>query len=99
MGFDAKQIIHPAQIVTVQRAFSPSDKGESVALLRRKAGLHADQPAWLQDIERAKTILDQYDLAMKEGKGAYGLQGEMMDAPMVLQAQRIMEIAKRYHIV
>lgn len=77
MGFDAKQIIHPAQIATVQRAFSPSDK----------------------DIDRAKTILEQYDLAVQEGKGAYGLQGEMMDAPMVLQARRIMEIAKRYHIV
>lgn len=51
------------------------------------------------DIERAKTILEQYDVAVKEGKGAYGLQGEMMDAPMILQAQRIMEMAKRYHIV
>lgn len=51
------------------------------------------------DIDRAKTILEQYDVAVKEGKGAYGLQGEMMDAPMILQAQRIMEMAKRYHIV
>lgn len=28
LGFDAKQIIHPAQISTIQSAFSPSSQGE-----------------------------------------------------------------------
>lgn len=51
------------------------------------------------DIERAKNILEQYDAAVKEGKGAYGLRGEMMDAPMILQAQRVLDTAKRYQLV
>ena len=47
MGFDAKQIIHPAQIAIVQKAFSPSDKGEPIAFSSASATgeLHAEQLA------------------------------------------------------
>jgi len=80
LGFDAKQIIHPAQISTIQKAFSPSE----------------------QDIARAQDILQQYEQAIKAGKGAYGLRGDgsskstMIDAPMILQAQRMLQKAKRF---
>lgn len=74
MGFDAKQIIHPAQIDIVQGAFSPDDR----------------------EIERAQRILEQYEIAVQGGKGAYGMNGEMMDAPMILQAQRTLAKAKLY---
>jgi len=76
MGFDSKQIIHPAQIETVQKAYSPSE----------------------QDIAKARSILDQYEVSVKEGKGAYGLNGEMMDAPMILQAQRVLAKAKLFNL-
>ena len=76
MGFDAKQIIHPAQIEIVQRTFSPSE----------------------EEIKRAQHILEQYKRAVSEGKGAYGLNGEMMDAPMILQAERTLAKAKLYHL-
>jgi citrate lyase subunit beta-like protein len=53
-------------------------------------------------IEKASKTLEQYEAATKEGKGAYGLQdadggrAEMIDAPMILQAQRVMAKAKQY---
>lgn len=56
------------------------------------------------DIERARRILQEYDAAVKEGKGAYGMAGDanskptMIDAPMILQAQRMLEKAKSFHL-
>ena len=59
----------------------------------------------MTDIERAKRILEQYENAVKGGKGAYGLAGqdgakaEMVDAPMILQAERLLEKAKHFGLV
>ncbi|KDE03118.1 hypothetical protein MVLG_06379 [Microbotryum lychnidis-dioicae p1A1 Lamole] len=77
LGFDGKQCIHPNQVETVQKCFTPSEK----------------------DIERATRILEQYNVASLGGAGAYGLIGEdgnsaMIDAPMLLQAERILAQAK-----
>lgn len=83
MGFDAKQIIHPAQVTTINKIFSPSEK----------------------DIERAQRVMQQYELAVKSGKGAYGLSDasggntEMIDAPMILQAERMLEKARRFGLL
>ncbi|GAA5941014.1 hypothetical protein JCM3775_001124 [Rhodotorula graminis] len=46
------------------------------------------------EIERAQAILAQYDAARATGAGAYGLDGDMMDAPMVLQAESVLEQAR-----
>ncbi|KAM0790081.1 hypothetical protein ACM66B_005409 [Microbotryomycetes sp. NB124-2] len=77
LGFDGKQAIHPAQVATIQRAFTPSEK----------------------EIERAAQMLSQYDVASGKGSGAYGLQAEdgstsMIDAPMLLQAEKILSVAR-----
>lgn len=83
LGFDAKQIIHPAQISTINKAFSPSES----------------------QIERAKRVLEQYEQAVKGGKGAYGMAGldgskaEMIDAPMILQAERMLAKAKQFGLL
>lgn len=53
-------------------------------------------------IEKAKKVLHQYEEATQAGKGAYGLAGidgrkaEMIDAPMILQAQRVIRKAQQY---
>ncbi|POY70430.1 hypothetical protein BMF94_6577 [Rhodotorula taiwanensis] len=78
LGFTGKQAIHPAQVPIIQEAFAPSSV----------------------EIARARAILEQYDLGARDsGAGAYGLTGqdgtvEMIDAPMLLQAQGILEAAK-----
>lgn len=83
MGFDAKQIIHPAQVTTINKIFSPNEK----------------------DIERAQRVMQQYELAVKSGKGAYGLAGanggntEMIDAPMILQAERMLAKARQFGLL
>lgn len=99
LGFDAKQMIHPAQIPVVQAAFSPSAEGERKLRLQSH-GLALTQLAVA--IEKAQRVLAQYDAATKDGKGAYGLaahkdaKAEMIDAPMILQAQRVISKAKQY---
>lgn len=91
-----KQAIHPAQVETIQRAFSPSPAGASFSLFCVPPHLPflflpdlTHSPAAHAEIERAQRILAQYDAAARDaGRGAYGLVGEdgsveMMDAPMV----------------
>ncbi|GAA5873762.1 hypothetical protein JCM3774_000163 [Rhodotorula dairenensis] len=51
------------------------------------------------EISRAQAILEQYEAARDSGAGAYGLTGsdgqtEMIDAPMLLQAQGILASAQ-----
>ncbi|WFD42324.1 hypothetical protein MPSI1_000966 [Malassezia psittaci] len=78
LGFDGKQAIHPAQLKTIHREFSPSER----------------------DIEEAKAIMEAYNNASRvNNKGAVGVEvGDrlvMIDAPMLLQAQRTLAYSKR----
>lgn len=71
LGFVGKQIIHPAQVEPVQKAFTPSDEA----------------------IAYAKRIVETFDASQKEGKGAYSLDGKMIDMPLLKNAQRVLERA------
>ncbi|KAG9032825.1 hypothetical protein FRB95_000991 [Tulasnella sp. JGI-2019a] len=79
LGFDGKQAIHPTQVETIQKTFAPSDK----------------------DISRAIAIISQMEVARAaRGSGAFGLETqdgrtEMIDEPMVKQAQKVIERARR----
>ena len=44
-----------------------------------------------QEIERAQRIVDLFDA--NPGAGTLGLDGEMIDRPHLIQAQRILELA------
>lgn len=72
LGFDGKQIIHPAQVEPVQKAFTPGD--EAVAYARR--------------------IVETFEASQKEGKGAYSLDGKMIDMPLLRNAQKVLQKAK-----
>lgn len=72
LGFDGKQIIHPAQVEPVQQAFTPGD--EAVAYARR--------------------IVETFQASQKEGKGAYSLDGKMIDMPLLRNAQKVLQKAK-----
>ena len=69
MGFNGKQCIHPAQVKTVQAAFSPGAK----------------EVEWAVRI----SIAD----AKAEGRGAWALNGKMIDAPVVKKAKAIVKRA------
>ncbi|MFC7186537.1 HpcH/HpaI aldolase/citrate lyase family protein [Halorubrum yunnanense] len=45
------------------------------------------------EIERASRILDARDEAEREGRGVFSVDGEMIDAPLVAQAERVVERA------
>ncbi|KAH8929607.1 beta subunit of citrate lyase [Atractiella rhizophila] len=80
LGYDGKQAVHPLQVETINSLFSPSQK----------------------ELDRALEILRLNQMAVEGGKGAFGMQGhgeggreEMIDAPMLLQAERVVEKARR----
>lgn len=72
LGFSGKQIIHPAQIGPVQRAFTPED----------------------QAIAEALRLMEAFEEHQKAGKGAFALDGKMVDAPMMKAARRVLERAR-----
>ena len=69
LGFVGKQIIHPAQVESVQKAFTPSDEA----------------------IAYAKRIVETFEASQKEGKGAYSLDGKMIDMPLLKNAKKVLE--------
>jgi citrate lyase subunit beta-like protein len=73
MGFNGKQCIHPLQVETVQKMFSPAD----------------DEVEWAVRI----TIADEK--AASSGRGAWTLDGKMIDAPVVGKAKSIVAKAEQ----
>jgi citrate lyase subunit beta-like protein len=73
MGFNGKQCIHPSQVNTVQRIFSPSDA----------------------EVEWAVRIVVGDAKAQEQGRGAWTLEGKMVDAPVVGRAMAVVERARR----
>ncbi|KIY44774.1 beta subunit of citrate lyase [Fistulina hepatica ATCC 64428] len=80
LGFTGKQAIHPSQVDIIQRSFVPT----SAEILRAAKIIH--------QIETAYESKRQDGTEM--GTGALGLDGEMIDAPMLKQAMKTIGIAK-----
>jgi len=72
LGYSGKQIIHPNQVASVQKAFTPDD----------------------ETIANAKRIVEAFETYQKEGKGAFALDGQMIDMPLVKNAQKVLERAR-----
>jgi citrate lyase beta subunit len=72
LGFSGKQIIHPDQVIPVQKAFTPSD--EAIAYAQR--------------------VVETFEASQKADKGAYALDGKMIDMPLLRNAQKVLERAK-----
>ena len=45
-------------------------------------------------IEYAKRIVESFEASQKEGKGAYALDGKMIDMPLLKNAQKVLDRAK-----
>ena len=67
LGFDGKWAIHPNQLETINRVFSPSDT----------------------DVARAMKVLNTYETAENEGRGAAAVNGRMIDAATVRLARQV----------
>ncbi|GAA0508372.1 citrate lyase subunit beta / citryl-CoA lyase [Halorubrum aquaticum] len=46
------------------------------------------------EVEWAERVLDARDAAEREGRGVFAVDGEMIDAPLVAQAERVLERAE-----
>jgi citrate lyase beta subunit len=42
----------------------------------------------------AKRVVESFESSQKEGKGAYALDGKMIDMPLLKNAQKVLERAK-----
>jgi citrate lyase subunit beta-like protein len=67
-----------------------------------KQVIHPNQVSVAQDaftpsaeaIEYAKRIVESFESSQKEGKGAYALDGKMIDMPLLKNAQKVLDRAK-----
>jgi citrate lyase subunit beta / citryl-CoA lyase len=71
LGFSGKQAIHPSQIDTIHRVFSPS----------------------ASEISSAMKILKATEEAGKLGKGAFVVDGKMVDEPVIKRARMVLKKA------
>lgn len=72
MGFNGKQCIHPGQVGTVSKIFSPE----------------------MEEVEWAVRITIAQKRAEEQGKGAWALDGKMIDAPVEGKARAIVKKAE-----
>ncbi|TKA65746.1 hypothetical protein B0A49_05271 [Cryomyces minteri] len=72
LGFNGKQCIHPTQVETVQKLYSPPEK----------------------EVEWAVRVVIADAKADRAGRGAWTLDGKMIDVPVVGKAKAIVEKAK-----
>jgi citrate lyase subunit beta-like protein len=79
MGFNGKQCIHPSQVEVVQEAFAPS--GEELE--------------WSVRVVVADEKASKGDRAGEAGRGAWTLDGKMIDAPVVGRAKAVIARADR----
>jgi citrate lyase beta subunit len=64
--------------------------------------IHPNQVAAVQDaftpsaeeIEYARRIVESFDSSQREGKGAYALDGKMIDMPLLKNAQKVLDRAR-----
>lgn len=68
LGYQGKQVIHPAQVPVVQQVFTPS----------------------AEEIAYAQKVLAAMEAAGARGEGVIGLEGKMIDMPMIRAAQRVL---------
>ncbi|RMD39465.1 hypothetical protein DV735_g5672, partial [Chaetothyriales sp. CBS 134920] len=72
MGFNGKQCIHPSQVATVNRIFSPSQA----------------------EVEWAVRTVIAQKKAEEQGRGAWSLDGKMIDKPVERKAEAIVGKAR-----
>jgi citrate lyase subunit beta-like protein len=72
LGFNGKQCIHPTQVETVQRVFSPEDK----------------------EVEWAVRVVIADEKAAASGRGAWTLDGKMIDVPVAEKAKAVVRRAE-----
>ena len=49
----------------------------------------------LREIEHAKRIIEAEKEAIKQGKGAFSVDGKMVDKPIILRAKKLLEKVKQ----
>lgn len=79
MGFNGKQCIHPSQVEVVQGAFAPSE----------------GEVQWSVRVVVADEKASRGDRAGEAGRGAWTLDGKMIDAPVVGRAKAVVARAER----
>ncbi len=51
------------------------------------------------EIEKAEDVINAIEEAKAKGSGVISLNGQMVDRPVVLRAQRVMKLAKASHLI
>ncbi len=73
--------------------------GKSIINPRQIAPVNEVFTPTAKEIEKAKKIVAALQEAMAKGSGVISLNGKMIDKPVVIRAQRILDFARAVHIV
>jgi len=72
--------------------------GKSLINPRQIELLHKTYTPTTEELRKAERIVEAAEAAEREGLGVVSLNGKMVDAPVVLNAQRILALAKSAHV-
>jgi citrate lyase subunit beta/citryl-CoA lyase len=72
LGFDGKTLIHPTNIETANKVFSPSD----------------------EEVARAREVIEAFEEASRAGSALAVLNGKLIEALHVREAERLLELCK-----
>ena len=72
--------------------------GKSLINPRQIELLHKAYAPTTEELRKAERIVEAAEQAEREGLGVVSLNGKMVDAPVVLNAQRILALAKSAHV-
>lgn len=86
---DEEGLVNETQLVK-QLGFD----GKSVINPRQIGPVHRVFRPTEKEIEKASAIIGAFEEAKEKGSGVVALNGKMIDRPVVLRAQRVMELAK-----
>ena len=93
MGFTGKQVIHPNNIETVQSVYSPRNEIHEKFIFLLSDGIWSESLNSAEKIEWAAELIREFELHSKSGKGAFTFKGQMIDMPLVKQANNILQFA------
>ncbi|EFW99524.1 carbon-carbon lyase [Grosmannia clavigera kw1407] len=89
MGFTGKQCIHPSQVAVIQQVFGRGAGANGIDNGVDESDADRRELAW------AVRVLVAAGRAAAAGRGAFVLDGAMIDAPVVGKAQQLVSLAER----
>jgi len=82
-----------------RNAYMMGFSGKALINPRQVEGIHKGFMPDVEDLEKAKRIVDAFNEAQRKGLGVVAVNGRMVDAPVVKRSLDLLKLAKSYGMV